>query len=230
MKKTVLVTAAVLACAVMTGAPALAQETGPNSQACGDAKRVVERLEKDLNDAEFNERKREEKKRDDAREARNAARTALEQAKANNPEPRDADDQATVNAAKDLLDLRERELNDAQRDLDRASDKVKGIQSRLDDAREDRDKDCATPVTTTPATPPPAPEPLDLDCVDFPTQAAAQAKLDETPGRDPHFIDSDGDRVACEAGDESFQPPAGNGGDFDQVGEVPSGAIDTGRA
>jgi hypothetical protein len=37
-----------------------------------------------------------------------------------------------------------------------------------------------------------------LDCAHFATQQAAQAELDKTPGADPHGLDSDNDRIACE--------------------------------
>jgi len=36
-----------------------------------------------------------------------------------------------------------------------------------------------------------------LDCPDFTSQRAAQAVLDADP-RDPHWLDDDGDGVACE--------------------------------
>ena len=39
---------------------------------------------------------------------------------------------------------------------------------------------------------------VDLDCADFPNQAAAQVVLDADPA-DPNGLDSNGNRVACEA-------------------------------
>jgi micrococcal nuclease len=39
----------------------------------------------------------------------------------------------------------------------------------------------------------------DCDCKDFATQTQAQQVLDLTPGADPHRLDKDGDRVACES-------------------------------
>ena len=43
-----------------------------------------------------------------------------------------------------------------------------------------------------------APSPAtDKDCADFPSQAAAQAELERDP-TDPHRLDADSDRQACE--------------------------------
>lgn len=61
----------------------------------------------------------------------------------------------------------------------------------------------AAPPAPAPA---PAPEPaakpgvavLDLDCKDFPSQAAAQAELRRDPS-DPHGLDADKDGIACES-------------------------------
>jgi micrococcal nuclease len=39
----------------------------------------------------------------------------------------------------------------------------------------------------------------DCDCKDFATQTQAQQVLDLTPGADPHRLDKDGDRIACES-------------------------------
>lgn len=44
-----------------------------------------------------------------------------------------------------------------------------------------------------------APVKGDYNCSSFSTQAEAQAILDQTPGADPHGLDRDGDRVACES-------------------------------
>jgi hypothetical protein len=38
----------------------------------------------------------------------------------------------------------------------------------------------------------------DCDCKDFVSQDQAQRVLDLTPYKDPHGLDEDGDRVACE--------------------------------
>lgn len=37
------------------------------------------------------------------------------------------------------------------------------------------------------------------NCSNFSTQAEAQRILDSTPGKDPHMLDRDGDRIACES-------------------------------
>jgi Excalibur calcium-binding domain len=58
----------------------------------------------------------------------------------------------------------------------------------------------------------------DQDCVDFPTQAAAQAALAAEPS-DPDRLDADGDGVACE---EHF------GTEAQQVQVLPVGGVDTG--
>jgi hypothetical protein len=62
----------------------------------------------------------------------------------------------------------------------------------------------ATPETS--ASSPPAP--AEMDCSDFPTQAAAQAALDMDPS-DPQGLDEDGDGTACEtlAGNDQYEAP-----------------------
>jgi len=52
---------------------------------------------------------------------------------------------------------------------------------------------------TQPTTQRVSPTTQDYNCSDFSTQAEAQAVLNQTPGADPHRLDSDGDRVACES-------------------------------
>lgn len=44
-----------------------------------------------------------------------------------------------------------------------------------------------------------SPPARDLNCGDFRTQAEAQRIFDSTPGEDPHKLDSDKDKVACES-------------------------------
>lgn len=97
------------------------------------------------------------------------------------------------------------------------------------------DTDCAaptTPPTTPPTTTPVPPPPVDeFDCDDFATRTAAQAKLDETPGADPHRLDADGDRVACElelpASNTPVPTPVVVPG-YSQVSVVPVGGVATG--
>jgi hypothetical protein len=60
----------------------------------------------------------------------------------------------------------------------------------------------------------------DLDCADFPSQAAAQAEFRRDPS-DPHGLDADNDRIACEdfdyagAGDE--QDPGATAAQYDDT-------------
>lgn len=59
-----------------------------------------------------------------------------------------------------------------------------------------RSNEAAAPSSTNK---PAAPASGDYNCSDFATQAEAQAILDQTPGADPHGLDRDSDRVACES-------------------------------
>lgn len=100
------------------------------------------------------------------------------------------------------------------------------LKTKVDEARAAADKACAAstttpPTTTPPVTPPSTPPFADLDCTDFATPAAAQAKLDEDRS-DPHGLDANHNGIACEVVDNS-------GDGFSQVGDLPA-AIDTGRA
>ena len=68
----------------------------------------------------------------------------------------------------------------------------------------------------------------DLDCSDFPSQSAAQAKYDSDPS-DPNRLDRDGDRIACETagGDEvsSSAPQGGVGTGAGGTAGLESGAL-----
>jgi hypothetical protein len=80
---------------------------------------------------------------------------------------------------------------------------------------------------------------VDLDCKDFPTQAAAQKAFDNDRS-DPHNLDRDNDGFACELGGGTGTGTSGNGaadsgdytstGGYGQVGDgdVPVGSIATG--
>lgn len=90
-----------------------------------------------------------------------------------------------------------------------------GLQQRLNSERFRWEGDAGAPGTTllsdppapvavpapAPARPPAVPAPPvvtgDLNCSDFPSQAAAQAELRRDP-RDPHRLDTDRDGIACE--------------------------------
>ena len=75
---------------------------------------------------------------------------------------------------------------------------------------------------------------VDLDCADFPNQAAAQVVLDADPA-DPNGLDSNGNGVACEAygytsvastaGQVAVQPTGGvAAGDGSSAGQVADGS------
>ena len=75
---------------------------------------------------------------------------------------------------------------------------------------------------------------VDLDCADFPNQAAAQVVLDADPA-DPNGLDSNGNGVACEAygytsvastaGQVAVQPTGGvAAGDGSSAGQVAGGS------
>jgi hypothetical protein len=110
--------------------------------------------------------------------------------------------------------------------LQRAADDTDAaaLTAGRDDARRAADEVCGG-VTTTP----PPPPFVDLDCSDFPlaNDRTAQQVLDETPGADPHNLDTDGDRVACEAGEDTAPADDAQNSAPGAV-VVPEGRIDTG--
>ena len=70
----------------------------------------------------------------------------------------------------------------------------------------------------------------DQNCDDFPSQAAAQAHLDDDPS-DPDGLDDDNDGIACEGNPPPSAAPAprpGKPGGSGQVVPVPAGQVDTG--
>ena len=95
----------------------------------------------------------------------------------------------------------------------------RGLQQRLNTERYAWEGDAGAPGTTLIAdAPPPPPAPVgppvaqpapppapfrDLDCADFPSQAAAQAELRRDPS-DPHGLDTDRDGIACESNRAPF--------------------------
>lgn len=98
----------------------------------------------------------------------------------------------------------------------------------------------ASSTTTTKPAPGGRSYQVDLDCKDFPNQAAAQKVLDKDRS-DPHNLDRDNDGLACELGDPSGSTRgdstrggsgtnSGGAGSYSQVGDgdVPVGAIATG--
>jgi outer membrane biosynthesis protein TonB len=70
----------------------------------------------------------------------------------------------------------------------------------------------------------------DLDCVDFPDQAAAQAVLDNSVG-DPFWLDADRDGRACEVDSGEFTRDSAARAGVRKGGQVavyPAGSVDTG--
>lgn len=235
MKKTIL-TAAVAAALGLSAfvAPMAVAQEGPSSAACADAKREVDRLERQLNDAKKDDRKDEERRRDNAREARNAARAEVERLEKlvseNTGNDNQAQEEKDLEAARNTLDRLERELGQAQKALDRKSNDVKGFESRLNAAKAERDKDCDEPTSTATPTPSPAPVPDgDLDCGNFPLSdgTTAQAFL-ERDTSDPHNIDVDNDGTACELLDDSAGEEAADTAAPVEVIVTPNGGVATG--
>lgn len=61
--------------------------------------------------------------------------------------------------------------------------------------------------------PAPASATADVDCADFPSQAAAQRWFDDHGPGDPAYLDGDGDGVACESNPCPCAAPGSGGGD-----------------
>jgi hypothetical protein len=230
---------AVLLLSVMTAPVALADDDAPS---CDEAKRLVVRLEASVTDRAAKERVDEAKaldtakadvrdtqaKLDDARQALKAALDAVPPVQATIDEAR-----ATVKKFEDRLVVVKALRDKAQKALDTDSNALAGLRARLEAAISDRDDACddadptSTPPTTTPA--PEEPPAVDLDCGDFPLAdgRTAQQVLDSTPGADPNGLDSDGDRVACEPGQDTASDEADGGNGVGSVA-VPSGGVATG--
>lgn len=132
-----------------------------------------------------------------------------------------------ANPSQDTLDA----LTAAQRDLITAvtvlrnaaapsteTDNLTAAQTALQAAVDTRTTACTSTAPT------PAPGPTDeLDCADFVhdgilDQAAAQAILDRTPDADPHGLDGNHNRIACEGAGDTGR----------QVTVVPTGPAETG--
>ena len=92
-----------------------------------------------------------------------------------------------------------------------------------------------TPAPSSSAAPTTEPAPFtDLDCKDFPLAdgRTAQQVLDSTPDDDPHGLDADKDRIACEPGQDTA-PDGSDIADRDEPGHVeevavPQGGVNTG--
>jgi len=164
-------------------------------------------------------------------------RTELEQLEDIPVDDRTTEQQARIDDIKDRLPLIDAVVSAEARvttartaadktDADRLQDvadetDVDALTETRDAARKAADEACGTPTTTTPPD-------VDLDCGDFPLAdgRTAQEVLDSTPGDDPNGLDSDGDRVACEPGEDT----AVVGDDDTGSGSVvtPSGGVNTG--
>src|SRR5690606_20100116 len=121
------------------------------------------------------------------------------------------------------------------------------LKKALDEAKADFDRLCggeAPPSSTPPSSENPAPpateDPadqvpaVDLDCKDFPLAdgRTAQDVLNAIPG-DPHGLDADEDRIACEPGQDTAADSSSDFEDNDEVVSVekvtvPSGGVSTG--
>lgn len=221
-----------------------AQATGPDTKACKDATAVVAGLEVDLDNARFVERTAEELALQKAKDALPALEQKVKDAIAldnTKVPPLTADSLETIAAKKALADG-QKAIADADKALKSEGSVTAGVRARLTLAVQKQDVACKAPVVTTPPTtttvtpppatttttvPPPPPAFVDLDCIDFPLNGkTAQDVLDETPGRDPHNLDANGNRIACEVvaddnNNDNPPPPA-------QVIQIPVGGVATG--
>lgn len=229
-----------------------AQATGPDTQACKDAKAIVVDLEVELGTAIFNERKAEEEA---LANAKSVNLTALQNeidgkqrelnallAVPNTPQSEVVEKQRQLDVAKADLASALKAIADADKALKSEGSVTAGVRARLALAVQKQDVACKAPVVTTPPTtttvapppptttttvPPPPPAFVDLDCIDFPLNGrTAQDVLDETPGEDPHNLDANGNRIACEVvadDNNNDNPPPPQ-----QVIQVPVGGVATG--
>lgn len=244
MKRLALVGAAVLTTSVVLAPIAMAQETGPNSEACDVAKTSVAGLEKQVADARFAERTTEEKAVADAEAAISGLEGAvatledrIEQAVEENQSSGKVDGlRAELATAQENLEAGHQKVADAKAALESDNEATQGIAARLELAVAERDTACGQlePTPTPEPTEDPEPESDDLNCVDFPLDdgRTAQDVLDDNAS-DPHDLDVDGDNVACEVTDDADSyvidlNPDSSDDDTSQVATVPSGGVDTG--
>jgi hypothetical protein len=246
MNKTVV--SAAIAALFVVGAPvAYAAEPGD----CGAATAALTTAQSELRDAVDADEKAQKAKDADRdfdradRELRQA-QNRLDRAKAAiadlgddplHPEPADGTpaEQRELKSAQDAVDDATKERDRARKqadkenttELQRKADRTDAdaLKREVDDAQDDVNRLCGG-VTTTPAPEPPA---VDLDCGDFPLTdgRTAQQVLDSTPNADPNGLDSDGDRVACEPGQDTASDEADGGNGVGSVA-TPSGGVATG--
>jgi hypothetical protein len=217
-----LVVSAAVAALFVVGAPAaLAQD----DRDCNQAQREVARVELRLSALVTQEREAEIAVRDTAREALRVAQVALEAAIGDAiPAAREARDaaRAALERAQDALNTDSRQLANLRVELTAA------IADRDEDCR-----DLPPAPTTPPATTPPAVPVDEFDCDDFAVRADAQAKLNETLPEDPHKLDLDSDGIACEVAEltvppTTTPPPAAPAIVDNDVVVTPNGGVNTG--
>jgi hypothetical protein len=228
---------------ILVGTPALAfaQDTGPESQACEDATQAVADFELEArigvaleaaarHDTEATAQQTVAVAADAKATAEQAVADAADATVPPNISIRDNARQAAA-AARTARDAARALVTQSLADRDAARAAANGgLQVELDALIDARDAACEPVVTPTPtptptpsATPTPTPTPTpgddDYNCIDFPLSdgRTAQDVLDADPS-DPHRLDYDKDRVACELADEEYS----------QVGTVPVGGVATG--
>lgn len=196
MRKFSLLSSAALTCGLLlSGGTALA---APPALTCGQAEAAVVAAEGAVR-TESAEARAAEAAVAEARAPIAGLEEAVEAAiAADNAAGLEEDSAVTIAAKLALTDAR-RALTLAEGTLVGENDQLEDAQAALGAAIDRRNRACAASVTTNPVPPPVA----DLDCPDFPNQAAAQIKLLENRA-DPHGLDSDKDGTACE---EFFAAP-----------------------
>jgi hypothetical protein len=220
-------------------------------QALKDARRNLKDAEgkRDTAQAEVTRWEAELARLNEPRVSEEAAKNPAEPRKNGTPEQIAAAEKALDEANKTLRNRQDR-VNDLVKAVERAEKGAKPevtelrrkanqtdageLQKALDAARDDFNRLCDG-VTTTPPPADEAPDPINLDCADFPLAdgRTSQQVLDSTPGEDPHGLDADGDRVACEAGEDTAPDGADRGDrtvELDSLDNVvvPEGGVATG--
>lgn len=244
MKKLV-VPAAVLAGLLMTSSLAWGQETGPDTEACQTATRLVEtalaerdaakipsQQEQDVTDAQA--------VLDAATDAATADGTGLTEGDLNQEKieqlRRDFGEENPV--AKEQIRLIGEVLS-ARHALKAQQDELSGLQATLaekqdalDGAEEERDGSCAPPTTEEPPAPPvedddtPGLNP-EYDCRDFPLIDGTTAQdILNADGNDPHKLDLDSDGVACETSENHAGRDSDGDGVIDNRGVVEEDSLD----
>jgi len=250
VKKTVFVAAAALAVSVMTAPVALAQEAGPGTQACIDATAALkdgqerqERLEKAVKSLEGTRAKVavlaetygipfdvNTVNANDVESAISFLRRLRDQAQGADQTERVEQLNREMDIVKALRDaINEHQQASEARQAVNLADLAASQKTACDEA-DPGPTPSPTPTPTPTEEPEPSEEPepdpnfVDLDCKDFPLAdgRTAQQILNETPNDDPHGLDADKDRIACEPGQDTA---ADSSSDFADSGEVVSGRV-----